>query len=425
MPHATFTSYHHLLQHLDELGQFRMNPTLERIQQALQRLPAPKGRVVRVTGTNGKGSIARFLQAAARGHGLSTGLFLSPHLTDVRERILLNGRKLPESRWLELANEVAARCGDVPLTYFELLLAMAWLAFAEADADLVILEAGLGGTWDATCALSPDLAVFAPVGLDHQHVLGGTLAEIARDKAGALPPEGLALSAGQKPQVLDVLRRRAGERETMLHGPCSRLMRRAQTELRGLQLRARGDFQRRNAATAWAALKLLAPGLGVRPDLPAARRAMAAAVVPGRMQTVRPWPDGPDLLLDAAHNVPALEALHRALDAEGLRPAALIFTCLADKDLAAMAPLAGVLTQGPIYVPELQMAERTRPATEVAGALGPRALPVKGMEAALMACRLTFSATPSEPVLACGSLFLLAELFTKFPAFLEQDGSIS
>jgi dihydrofolate synthase/folylpolyglutamate synthase len=422
MPDSQLQSYEQFLDRLDRLGQFRMHPSLDRISQALQRMPGFNGRIVHIVGTNAKGSIARFLETAARAHGVNTGLFTSPHFTSVRERILVDGRMLSEEMWLDLANQVFSLCGDIPLTYFELLLAMALLAFAKAGVDLAVLEAGLGGTWDATCAAPADLTVMAPIGLDHQHVLGETLAQIVADKANAIRPDGLALSAEQAPEALMILRRRALDVGAQLEGPRSFPMRRSEKELRGLRLRARGDFQRRNAACAWTAFKIIAADLGAQANLSVARRALAAVDIPGRMQMVRIKPEGPRLLLDGGHNVHALTALACALAAENIRPAAVVFACLADKDLASMTPVVRSLTDGPLVVPEIHGNERSRSAVETAKTLGPGARSAQDVEAALVSLQ-DVPTGPTRPILVCGSLFLLAELFTFHPEFLDQSGS--
>jgi len=422
MPNSQLQSYEQFLDRLNQLGQFQMHPSLDRITRVLQRLPGFSGRIVHIVGTNAKGSTARFTDALARGHGLSAGLFTSPHFTSVRERILVDGRMLSKKAWLELANQVFSQRGDIPLTYFELLFAMAMLAFAKAGLDLAVLEAGLGGTWDATCAAPADLTIVTPIGLDHQHVLGETLTEIATDKANAIRPDCLALSAEQSPEALAILRRRARDVGAQLVGPRSFPMRQSADELRGLRLKARGDFQRRNAACAWTAFKMIAPDLGAQANLAVARRALAAVNVPGRMQMVRRKPEGSWLLLDGGHNVHAMTALARALAAEGLRPAAVVFACLADKDLASMAPVVRSMTDGPLIVPEMHGNERRRPAVETAKTLGVGARTAENVEEALVSLQ-NASTDPDHPILVCGSLFLLAELFTFHPEFLDQSGS--
>ena len=183
-----FPSFEHFTVYLDSLGLFSMRLGLDRMHAALDRmrLTRPESTMVHVVGTNGKGSTSAFLAALAQAHGLRVGLYTSPHLVSVRERIRVDGRLLPEKCWVEAANAVMARCADVGLTYFELVTVMALHLFRAERVDLAVLEAGLGGTHDATCAVNADLTVMTPVGLDHEHVLGPELPDIARDKSGAL-----------------------------------------------------------------------------------------------------------------------------------------------------------------------------------------------------------------------------------------------
>ena len=189
---AKFNDFAAILAHLDGLSSFHWDLSLERIGQVLAQLDlaapgasAPKTLAVQVVGTNGKGSTASFLAALARAHGLRVGLYTSPHFVSVRERIMVDGRALPENEWVACANLVW-RAGGQELTYFEFITALAVAAFARAGVELGVWEAGLGGRHDATTVLPVDLVLFTPMSLDHEAVLGSGLAAIAEDKAAAL-----------------------------------------------------------------------------------------------------------------------------------------------------------------------------------------------------------------------------------------------
>ena len=399
-----------------ELGPDRMRAALAAL--SLESLPHL---AVQVVGTNGKGSTGAFLAAMLAAHGLPTGLYLSPHFITVRERILLAGQKLSEADWLAAANAVltaTAPGGETgKLTYFELLTAMAAWLFTHQEAEAAIYEAGLGGAGDATTALPRDLVLFTPIGMDHAAVIGPTLADIAKDKAGAMVPGGVAVTGRQLPEVMAILRREADRLGTRLYdmdelagfNVVSRkgvLRRPHALRIPRAKLRLAGPHQAQNAALALAGFALCAELLGLSPDPEALHRALAETFIPGRLHLLRLPGMTPQLLLDCAHNVPAVTALLHALSALGIGPTALVFTCLADKDLAGMAPLAAALTAGPIFVPELPGVSRARPAVEVAAALGPRAIPVATPAAALEAVR-----NIPGTVLACGSMYLLAALF--------------
>ena len=207
---AFFPDFDAFQQHLDARGMFRINPGLERISGVLARLglTRPPFVVVQVAGTNGKGSTSAMLEALARAHGLSTGLYTSPHLVSVCERIRLNGVMASEADLLRNLEPIMA-VGGSELTYFELLTALAVLVFAEAHVDLAVLETGLGGTWDAVTAVAADATLFTPIDLDHAHILGPTLAHIAKDKAGAMHPGVPALCAPQQPEAMRELEQAA------------------------------------------------------------------------------------------------------------------------------------------------------------------------------------------------------------------------
>jgi len=420
---SDLTDFTALAAYLDSLGLFHMELTPHRMQAALagMRLTTLPHLAVQVVGTNGKGSTAAFLAAMLAAHGLPTGLYLSPHFVDVRERILMNGRMLDPADWVAAANAVlgATRGGGEKgkLTYFELLTAMAVRIFTDQGAEAAVYEAGLGGAGDATTVLGRDLVLFTPIGMDHAAVIGPTLADITRDKAGAMVPGGIAITGPQPTEVMRILREEATTRGTRLylagelahHDATSRhavLKRRPRLEIPTARLRLAGPHQSDNATLALAGFSLCADLLGIAPDPDAVSRALTETFLPGRLHLLKLPDMAPGLLLDCAHNPPALTALTEALASLRIAPTGLIFTCLGDKDLAAIAPLAARLTAGPIYVPELPGVSRARPAAEVVAALGDRAKAVADPAAALDAVR-----HQEGTVLVCGSMYLLAALF--------------
>ncbi|MES9995394.1 cyanophycin synthetase [Desulfovibrio aminophilus] len=393
--------------HLDTLGLFRMDLTLGRMEAFLRAAGEPKFPAVQVVGTNGKGSTSTFLASLFSAHGLHAGLYISPHFVSVRERLLVDGAMLSENEWVELANEVSACSEGLDLTYFEMLTAMAVLGFRRAGVQAAIWEAGLGGTWDATRALPADLVLFAPIGLDHEAILGPGLERIARDKAGAMRPGGLALTGPQEPPVLEILLRRAEE----LGATLLRSADLADLPPAG-SLGLNGPHQRENARLALAAWRLLTEGQGWSRDAGAQSSGLSRAFIPGRMQRVA---YDPPLILDGAHNAHALTALAAAVREGGVHPQATVFACLKDKDLKPMIPLILGLSDGPILVPGIPDNERAMPPEELAIRLGPRARPCADLRAALNPL-----AGSVEPVLVCGSLYLLAEFYKQNPWSLTR-----
>ena len=187
------------------------NLDLDRMNLMLDLLGHPEQsfRVIHITGTNGKGSTSTFLSCVARAHGLKVGLYTSPHFVTPRERIRINGALLPADRWPVLGDRVMEAAPN--LTYFEFHTALRLLAFAEAGVDLVVMEAGLGGHYDATTAMPVQAVCFTPIGMDHEKILGPTLTDIASDKSQAMRPGVPAFTAPQEAEALDCLLRTAQE----------------------------------------------------------------------------------------------------------------------------------------------------------------------------------------------------------------------
>ena len=193
-------------------------PTLDRIRDACDLLGDPQRafRVVHLTGTNGKTSTARMIDSLVRAHGLRTGLFTSPHLASVRERIQIDGEPIGKQAFVDLwlavapiialADERSAGRGGPRLSFFEVFVILAFAAFADAPVDVAVVEVGLGGSWDATNVADGEVAVIGPVSLDHQQYLGSDLAGIAREKAGIIKPGASVVIAAQSESVEPILR---------------------------------------------------------------------------------------------------------------------------------------------------------------------------------------------------------------------------
>jgi dihydrofolate synthase/folylpolyglutamate synthase len=434
-----------LASHLERVGLFRMLPGLDRMAAVLEslKLRRPPYFLAQVVGTNGKGSVSTMLAALAREHGLSVGLHTSPHFLSVRERVRINGDLLDDDHWLRLANTLM-RHGAESLSYFEFVTCLAALAFAEAGVDVAVMESGLGGRYDATTALAADVLIVTPISLDHQEILGHSLAEIAADKAGAIRPGTAVFTGVQPPEVMEELQRVSEARAAPLHlvSPSAAL-----PDPGRYPLRLEGDHQRDNARLALAAwrhirdMSVRAPG---RERMAAAMRgagkaalegrALAGAWLPGRFQRVAPLsgtdrrlpyspcPLGwPPLLLDGAHNAHGMAALGRSLALRRIAPAAVIFACLADKRPHSLAPHLRALALGPVFVPPIADNPRAMPPEELASIIGLNAVPTPSLQGALeAACALMASRLPEafsgqearRPLLICGSLYLLAQFYS-------------
>lgn len=430
-------AYADFLARLDTLGLFHMDLTLARVEAFLARHGAPRFPVLHVVGTNGKGSTATILAELLRAHGLRAGLAVSPHFVTPRERILVDGTMLSEEAWGRLGARVFAEAEGLGLTYFEVLTALSLLAFEDAEVDAAVMEAGLGGRYDATSAIETALTVFTPIGMDHMNILGDTLEKIALDKAGAMRPGGLAVCAGQDPRARAVLEAEAAkvgarlvdaadvltyDRATgaVTPGPLAEsggLDGLAVRPMTGLRLALHGPHQGQNAATALAAFHVFAAARGLPVFEDACREAFARAYIPGRMQLVADAPGLPRrLVLDGGHNPHGLRALRAALVAEDIRPCAVVFGCLRDKPVAEMLPLVRAMAgDARITAVGIPGCARALGAEELADMLGPGTGSAPDVLAALDGLR-----EAGGPVLVCGSLYLLGEFYTKHPWLLQR-----
>jgi dihydrofolate synthase/folylpolyglutamate synthase len=345
----------------------RMVPDLDRITDLLDLLGSPEKAYpsIHITGTNGKTSTARMIDALLRELGVRTGRYTSPHLESVTERIALDGQPLSAERFASAYDDVAPfaelvdRRHPDPVTFFELLTAMAFAAFADAPVDVAVVEVGLGGRWDATNVVHAPVAVVTPIGLDHVGILGDTVAEIAAEKAGIVHPGAVLVAAHQPVEAAEVLLRRAAEveavvaREGLEFGVVSRRVALGgqMIALQGLAgtydevfLPLHGAHQAGNAACALGAVEAFV-GAGERGSLDAdvVRAAFAGVRSPGRLEVAR---RSPTVLLDAAHNPAGAVALVEALDeAFTFDRLVGVVAMLSDKDVrSVLETLEPVLT---------------------------------------------------------------------------------
>jgi dihydrofolate synthase/folylpolyglutamate synthase len=342
-------------------------PSLDRIAAVCGLLGDPQKafRAVHVTGTNGKTSTTRLVERLLREHGLRTGRFTSPHLLQVRERIAVDGDSLPADRFVETYDDVipyvdlvdgrSAAAGEPRMTFFEVLVAMAYAAFADAPVEVAAVEVGMGGTWDATNVLDAQVAVVMPIALDHQRFLGYDVASIAAEKAGIIKPGAVAVLSDQPPEAAQVLLRRCAEvgatplREGVEFGVAAReiavggqlLTLRAGGAYEDVFLPLYGEHQAHNAASAVAAAEALLGATAGGLDAGVVRAALSDADSPGRLEVLRA---GPTVLVDAAHNPAGAAVLADALrEAFTFTRLVGVVGVLADKDaegiLGALEPV--------------------------------------------------------------------------------------
>ncbi|KAA0932240.1 MULTISPECIES: bifunctional tetrahydrofolate synthase/dihydrofolate synthase [Streptomyces] len=317
-------------------GETKLEPSVARIAALMDVLGEPQRAYpsIHITGTNGKTSTARMIEALLGAFDLRTGRYTSPHVQSITERISLDGAAIPAERFVETYRDVQPYVEMVDaqqeyrLSFFEVLTGMAYAAFADTPVDVAVVEVGMGGSWDATNVIDGDVAVVTPIDLDHTDRLGGTTGEIAGEKAGIIKPGATVVLAQQPVDAAQVLLRKAGEadatvaREGLEFGVVSRqvavggqllTLRGLGGEYEEVYLPLHGAYQAHNAAVALAAVEAFF-GVGAqRPeplDAETVRKAFASVASPGRLEIVR---RSPTVVLDAAHNPAGARATAEAV----------------------------------------------------------------------------------------------------------------
>ncbi len=397
--------------------------TLDRVERLLAALGHPENAlppVIHIAGTNGKGSTQAMIRAGLEAAGKRVHAYTSPHLARFHERIRLAGTLISEPALAALLEECRQVNGDIPITFFEITTAAAFLAFARTPADFTLLEVGLGGRLDATNVIErPALTIITPVSIDHQAFLGETLPEIAGEKAGILKRGVTCVVGPQEEAALEVIEARAARvgAPLFVHGQHwhafeerGRLIYQDETGLLDLPLPALpGPHQIQNAGAAIAALRLL--GF----DAEACEAAVTRAEWPARMQRLRRGPlaesaPGVELWLDGGHNPAGGAAVAATLARLPERPTHLICGMINTKDEAGyMRPLATVAQSlTAITIPEepnSQPAEVTEAAARAAGFARTATAPSVAAALATLA-----AADPTARVLICGSLYLAGKV---------------
>jgi len=382
---------------------------------------------VLITGTNGKGSTAVLLDAILRAAGYRTGCFTSPHLVDVSERIVIDGRPIDAATLTRLAGEVrdamAASARPVRATYFEALTAIGFLAFARAEVDVAVVEVGMGGLYDSTNVCDPLVSVLTNVTLDHTAFLGPTVDAIASEKVGVARPGRVFVTAvedgvfervvGPALNGIGASARRLGREVSVARRADGRIdwsgVRRS---LDGVPVGLPGTFQVENAALALAAAEALAD-TGLSVDDVAMRAGIAGAVWPGRMQRVHLRPT---VILDGCHNPGAAIRLAETLRADPpARPLVMVHGSRPDKDvatvLATLVPCVDAVVE--TGIPGLAASEDLAVLARTAGGGRTPVEIVPDLRQAIS--RAMAIAGPTGTVLVTGSLYLVGAALASEP----------
>ncbi len=351
---ANFTDY----ERLARIGYNNVNFNLSRMQKLLSCVGNPhrKFKSVHIAGTKGKGSTCYMLANMLIGSEYKVGLYTSPHLVDIRERIKINNQMIAEHDFIRLLNKLLPdlrECNEKNQpTFFEILTCIGFMYFAEQEVDIAIIETGLGGRLDSTNVIKPEISAITTIGYDHMHILGNTLAQIAGEKAGIMKSGVPVISVPQPPEVREVLAKAAKAAKTPLKftgddidfsyrfessrltGPHTRIcLTTPRSKFEHLPVPLPGEHQAINCGLALALLDALKEkGFDINDQL--ALEGLAKTQIDGRMELIC---EDPRILIDGAHNPPSVEALIKTIGQHiSYDSMVVIFGCAADKDIDGM-----------------------------------------------------------------------------------------
>ncbi len=412
-----------VLEKLYARRRFGIRPGVDRVEKLLRRLDNPEKhfRTIHVAGTNGKGSTAAFLSSILLNAGHTVAQFSSPHLVRFTERFRINGNEYSAEKLADRLS-IVLKAAPEDATFFEITTALAAFIFREEQVEVAVMEAGMGGRSDATAAFNGEMTVLTPISLDHTEYLGGTLEEIAREKAGIMKPGTPVISADQPDAVRVVLEEQSRSESCILktlgkdfsatmnlngsfdyHG--------IDRTLRQLTSGMAGRFQSENAAVALAAAEALVSG-GMSIASQAFQDGISRACWPGRMELVS---GSPRLLLDGAHNAAGASALAEALKEYSYSRLLLVTGVCDDKDIdriyAPLIPLADAVFT---VTPAIDRGMKDEMLTLFFSKASVASRPCGSAVAGVIAAR-SF-ASENDLILVCGSLFVVGEV----KAWLEQ-----
>jgi dihydrofolate synthase/folylpolyglutamate synthase len=420
--------------HLDALGIDAMKslkPTLHRIEAVCEAMDHPErsAPAIHITGTNGKSSVARMSAVLLEAAGLKVGVFTSPHLESITERIALGADRISEAEFGEVFDrtrpyiEVVERDLGEKLSYFETLVAMFFLWCADAPVDAMVVEVGLGGRWDATNVVDGAIAAVTNVSLDHTAMLGDTKETIAREKAGIIKSGSTLITGERFPNILEIFTTEAErvgasisvmgrdfeiEDDRLALGGRYLDLRSSRAEYRELYLPVHGRHQAENAVLALEAVTRFLPANDLGDEL--VREAFAAVSIPGRLEIVRAASeDSPAVVMDVAHNPEGMSALvDGLLDAFAFEQATVVIGVLTDKDhLGMMTELCRMPCRLIVTTPSNERATPTQQLLDEAKTVGLEAEVVSDVGAALeVAIRET---SASDLVCVTGSHYVVGE----------------
>jgi len=419
--------------YLDSLNVDKMRFGLKAISELLSRLGNPQNsyKTILIAGTNGKGSTAAMIASILCSAGYKVGLYTSPHLVDVRERIVINGKKIPLKEFNRTIADVKDK-KEQPVTYFEFLTAVAFVYFQRQKVDIAVLEVGLGGRLDATNVCKPLVSVITNISLDHMDYLGNTLDSIAHEKAGIIKQKGICITAAKQNKVLEVLKNVCLRRRAKLYCLSSDIKIKKQKDgilnyeglyrnMKNLKIPLQGDHQLSNAALALAAIELCE-----KKGFSIADTAIYAGLKnthwEARLEVLQ---NQPLFLLDGAHNPAGIIVLCRSLKKGfSYRRLILIFGALADKDyrrmLQKIVPLASIIILTQL---KTKRAVPVNDIMETVKKMGYPAIVTENVGQAIE--RAQAMAKKQDLICATGSFYLAGEVKQAFPKLVLCDNTKS
>jgi dihydrofolate synthase/folylpolyglutamate synthase len=403
------------LAYLDGLGSRPIRLGLAPLRRLLVRMKHPERKYTSIIigGTNGKGSIATMVATMLTAGGFRTGLYTSPHLLDVRERIRIDGCMIAAEHLRVCADAIIRQLRE-DLTYFEFLTAMAFLFFEQQRVDVAVLEVGMGGRLDATNVAKPAVSVISNISLDHGHYLGNTLERICREKSGIIRKNGCCLTAARQKRIFGTIKEACRKKQARFFRLGDEIKVRKQNKgafsFRGLNRRydhlycpLRGRHQIDNAALAVGAVTLLAEhGFSVQEE--AIRQGLRETRWEGRLEILQ---KRPTVLIDGAHNPAGISSLCAALKEEFCyHRLIVIFGVLDDKDHRTMLKRLSLLADNLILTrPESGRSLDPALLLPVAGQYHRRVVIIEKPEEALLSALA--AATPEDLICVTGSLYLI------------------
>ncbi|WP_177564387.1 folylpolyglutamate synthase/dihydrofolate synthase family protein [uncultured Phascolarctobacterium sp.] len=418
-------NYQETLLYLDSLGKFGIKLGMERIEGLLRELgnPEQKIKTVHVTGTNGKGSVSSMIANILRAANLKVGKFTSPHLVKYNERIVIGGEDISDESFAALltivkraADSIVAKGVCEQPTQFEILTAAAFLHFALENVDYAVIEVGMGGLWDSTNVITPVVSVITNVSLDHTDRCGATVERIAMQKAGIIKENVPVVTAAEGDDALGPIKAVAmfkqaklyiygrafwgTEVESSMDGQTFTLHA-GEYYSSDYTIKLPGEHQIANTSVAVVAAKLISKQ-DERINELALHLGVSNTVWPGRLERIS---QGPDVILDGAHNPAGAAALRKALDkyyADQKR--IFVFGMMGDKDMTNVIKTL-IRPLDMVYAVRADSGDRAAAAEELAGLIGPQALAVDSVAAAYEAA--VNEAGEDGVVCVCGSLYLV------------------